>query len=129
MDGQSFLDDMLRELRKLKALAERAIDQLPDDDREMLESWGVRSFVVVPIFVQGQLRGYLSLEEGDIEREKVRREHGLRANQPTILFRPGGIGSNEQVVETMERIVAVGQPMNLIVMAVTVTLAPWIWPF
>ena len=45
------------------------VDQLPDDDREMLESWGVRSFVVVPIFVQGQLRGYLSLEEGDIERE------------------------------------------------------------
>ncbi len=31
MDGQLFLDDMLRELRKLKALAERAIDQLPGD--------------------------------------------------------------------------------------------------
>ena len=31
MDGRLFLDDTLRELRKLKGLAERAIDQLPDD--------------------------------------------------------------------------------------------------
>ena len=31
MDGRHFLDDTLRELRKLKGLAERAIDQLPDE--------------------------------------------------------------------------------------------------
>lgn len=31
MNGRDFLDDSLRELRKLKGLAERAIAQLPDD--------------------------------------------------------------------------------------------------
>ncbi len=42
---------------------------LPSQEREILEAWGVRSFVVVPIFVDAKLRGYLSLEDGDGSRE------------------------------------------------------------
>lgn len=45
------------------------VKDLPPDEREILEAWGIRSYVVVPIFVQSVLRGYLSLEEGDEERE------------------------------------------------------------
>lgn len=45
------------------------VHDLPREEREILEAWGVRSFVVVPIFVESVLRGYLSLEEGDAERE------------------------------------------------------------
>ncbi len=45
------------------------VKDLPPDEREILGAWGIRSYVVVPIFVQSALRGYLSLEEGDEERE------------------------------------------------------------
>ena len=45
------------------------VRELPDQEREILNAWGVRSFVVVPIFVEGRLRGYLSLEDGDGDRE------------------------------------------------------------
>ncbi|MEM7584486.1 MAG: PAS domain S-box protein [Acidobacteriota bacterium] len=45
------------------------VSELPDQEREILDAWGVRSFVVVPIFVESNLRGYLSLEDGDGDRE------------------------------------------------------------
>ncbi len=45
------------------------VSGLPDREREILAAWGVRSFVVVPIFVDAKLRGYLSLEDGDRDRE------------------------------------------------------------
>ena len=45
------------------------VRDLPDPEREILDAWGVRSFLVVPIFVDGRLRGYLSLEDGDGDRE------------------------------------------------------------
>ena len=44
------------------------VANLPPAERQVLEPWGIRSFVVVPIFVRSMLRGYLSLEEGDEER-------------------------------------------------------------
>ncbi len=46
-----------------------SVDELPAEQRQVLESCGVRSFAVVPIFVGSALRGYLSLEDGDPERE------------------------------------------------------------
>ncbi|MCP3962694.1 MAG: PAS domain S-box protein [bacterium] len=45
------------------------VRELPADERTILEAWGVRSFLVVPIFVDSKLRGYLSLEDGDDNRE------------------------------------------------------------
>ncbi len=45
------------------------VSELPDQEREILDAWGVRSFAVVPIFVESSLRGYLSLEDGDGDRE------------------------------------------------------------
>ena len=45
------------------------VRDLPAREREILEAWGVSSFVVVPIFVDAKLRGYLSLEDGDGDRE------------------------------------------------------------
>lgn len=45
------------------------VRELPRLEREILEAWGVSSFVVVPIFVDAKLRGYLSLEDGDRDRE------------------------------------------------------------
>ncbi len=45
------------------------VRELPDQERGILEAWGVSSFVVVPIFVDAKLRGYLSLEDGDHDRE------------------------------------------------------------
>ena len=45
------------------------VRELPDHERGILEAWGVSSFVVVPIFVDSRLRGYLSLEDGDQHRE------------------------------------------------------------
>lgn len=40
------------------------VSELPGEEREILEAWGVSSFLVVPIFVESKLRGYLSLEDG-----------------------------------------------------------------
>ncbi len=45
------------------------VSELPDRERDILDAWGVRSFAVVPIFVESNLRGYLSLEDGDDDRE------------------------------------------------------------
>ena len=45
------------------------VRELPQEEREILDAWGVRSFLVVPIFVDSNLRGYLSLEDGDGDRE------------------------------------------------------------
>ncbi len=45
------------------------VSELPTREREILEEWGVRSFLVVPIFVESKLHGYLSLEDGDGDRE------------------------------------------------------------
>ncbi len=45
------------------------VSGLPSHERGILEAWGVRSFVVVPIFVDAKLCGYLSLEDGDGGRE------------------------------------------------------------
>ncbi len=45
------------------------VRELQEPERKILEAWGVRSFVVVPIFVEARLRGYLSLEDGDGDRE------------------------------------------------------------
>ncbi len=45
------------------------VRELPEEEREILDAWGVRSFLVVPIFVDSKLRGYLSLEDGDGDRE------------------------------------------------------------
>ncbi len=42
--------------------------ELPEDDRQLLEDWGVSSLVMVPIFVGSRLLGYLCLEDGDTER-------------------------------------------------------------
>lgn len=45
------------------------VDELPAEQRQILESCGVRSYAVVPIFVGSSLRGYLSLEDGDPDRD------------------------------------------------------------
>ena len=45
------------------------VRELPDEERLILEAWEVCSFLVVPIFVDSKLRGYLSLEDGDGDRE------------------------------------------------------------
>ena len=45
------------------------VRDLPGREREILEAWEVSSFVVVPIFVDAHLRGYLSLEDGARDRE------------------------------------------------------------
>ena len=45
------------------------VRDLPTPEREILDAWGVLSFLVVPIFVDAVLRGYLSLEDGDGDRE------------------------------------------------------------
>jgi PAS domain S-box-containing protein len=58
-------EDRLRQGKTLHG----SIDELPAEQRQILESCGVRSFVVVPIFVESTLRGYLSLEDGDPERD------------------------------------------------------------
>jgi len=58
-------EDRLRQGKTLYG----GIDGLPAEQRQILESCGVRSFAVVPIFVGTTLRGYLSLEDGDPERD------------------------------------------------------------
>ncbi|MCP4205043.1 MAG: PAS domain S-box protein, partial [bacterium] len=45
------------------------VRDLPSQERKILEAWEVSSFVVVPIFVDATLRGYLSLEDGATDRE------------------------------------------------------------
>ncbi len=45
------------------------VRELPREERRILAAWGVSSFVVVPIFVDAKLRGYLSLEDGNRDRE------------------------------------------------------------
>ena len=44
------------------------VHALPADEQELLRPWGVGSYLVVPIFVDGELRGYLCLEDGDDDR-------------------------------------------------------------
>jgi PAS domain S-box-containing protein len=58
-------EDRLREGHTLHG----RVAELPADERQVMETTGVRSFVVVPIFVESTLRGYLSMEDGDPERE------------------------------------------------------------
>ncbi len=45
------------------------VDELPEEERQVLVSCGVQTYVVVPIFVESTLRGYLSLEDGDPRRD------------------------------------------------------------
>lgn len=44
------------------------VPDLPESEREILRPWGVHAFVVVPIFVDSVLRGFMSLEDGNLER-------------------------------------------------------------
>jgi processive 1,2-diacylglycerol beta-glucosyltransferase len=55
--------------------------------------------------------------EQPIDGENVRRQLGVRGNQPTILLRPGGIGPTEAIIEVIQQIANVGQPFNLLVLA------------
>lgn len=45
------------------------VKDLPPDEREILEARSVRSFAAVPIFVESQWHGYLSLEDSEEHRE------------------------------------------------------------
>ncbi len=51
----------------------------------------------------------------DVDRDAVRREHGLRREATTVLFRPGGAGSAERIVALCERALASAGPLNLLV--------------
>ncbi len=51
----------------------------------------------------------------DVDRDAVRREHGLRREATTVLFRPGGAGSAERIVSLCERALASAGPLNLLV--------------
>lgn len=44
------------------------VKALPVEEQELLVPWGVGAYVVVPIFVRDELRGYLCLEDGDDSR-------------------------------------------------------------
>ena len=46
-----------------------SVDDLPAEERQVLLTCGVRTYVVVPIFVDSALSGYLSLEDGDPRRD------------------------------------------------------------
>ncbi len=52
-----------------------------------------------------------------INREEVRRSLGLRREWPTVLVRPGGIGSIERITAVVGRLLAGGASMNLLVVA------------
>ncbi len=55
--------------------------------------------------------------EGEIDREKVRRDLGIRSSAPIVLLRPGGIGNTEQIMEVVEKIASVGYGFNLLILA------------
>ena len=52
-----------------------------------------------------------------IHRDDVRRGLGLRRDLPTILVRPGGIGSVERITAVVTRLLATAAPMNLLIVA------------
>ncbi|MFT7619160.1 MAG: processive 1,2-diacylglycerol beta-glucosyltransferase [Planctomycetota bacterium] len=55
--------------------------------------------------------------EGEVDREKVRRELGIRSNAPIVLLRPGGIGNTERIMEVVQQITSVGYGFNLLILA------------
>ncbi len=52
----------------------------------------------------------------ELDRDRIRRELGIRSNNPTILMRPGGIGPTERIMEVIEQITSVGYAFNLLVL-------------
>ena len=54
--------------------------------------------------------------DADIDRDRVRRDLGIRGNNPTVVMRPGGIGTTERILEVLEQITSVGYQFNLIVL-------------
>lgn len=52
-----------------------------------------------------------------VDREAVLRELGLRSQAPTILFRPGGIGSTERILAAATAVMEAAAPVNLLIVA------------
>ncbi len=55
--------------------------------------------------------------EEDVDRDKVKRDLGLKNGQPTVLLRPGGIGDNDTLIESIKGMLSVGGNFNLMVLA------------
>ena len=55
--------------------------------------------------------------EGEVDRDKVRRDLGIRSNNPIVLLRPGGIGDTERIMEVVQQITSVGYGFNLLILA------------
>ncbi|MCB9833185.1 MAG: glycosyltransferase [Planctomycetes bacterium] len=54
--------------------------------------------------------------DSDLDRERIRRDLGVRSNAPTILMRPGGLGTTERIMEVIKQITSVGYAFNLLVL-------------
>lgn len=52
-----------------------------------------------------------------VDRDAVARELGIRTSNPTVLLRPGGIGSTERILGVVKSILEAHAPTNLLVLA------------
>ncbi|MCA9320866.1 MAG: hypothetical protein KDB53_09035, partial [Planctomycetes bacterium] len=55
--------------------------------------------------------------EGEVDRDRIRRDLGVRGNSPMLLLRPGGMGDNAAILDLVGSITSVGHPLNLMVLA------------
>ncbi len=55
--------------------------------------------------------------ESEVDREKVRRALGVRPQAPVLLLRPGGLGSNDEVLDAINGMAGLGFPFTMLVLA------------
>ncbi len=55
--------------------------------------------------------------EGEVDRDKVRRGLGVRPQAPVLLLRPGGLGSNDEVLDAINGMAGLGFPFTMLVLA------------
>ncbi len=76
------------------------VQLLPQDERRILETRGVRSFAAVPIFVRSEWHGYLSLEDCDAHR------HWSSAELEALKIAAGTLGAAIQRKQTNSALAA-----------------------